>query len=225
MLRDLAGQRFGRWTVIEYVIREGKQKNGWWCRCDCGKEAIVDPYRLTTGRSQSCGCLHNELFGEHRRTHGGTNERLYTVWVSIMTRCKNKNAKSYKAYGGRGIKVCSDWEDYGEFRKWALSNGYDANASFGKCTIDRIDTNGDYSPENCRWVSMQKQQSNRSNNHIITFQGRTQSAAEWARETGINSGTIVSRINKYKWSAEDALTIKPKAGGGYYEHNQRRQST
>lgn len=113
---------------------------------------------------------------------------------------------SYKNYGSRGITVCDEWKtDYAAFKKWAYANGYDENAPRGQCTIDRIDVNGDYSPDNCRWTTWEEQQSNKRNNVYITANGKTQTIAEWSRETGILASTINARINKLGWSPEKAV--------------------
>ena len=212
---DLTGKQFGRWTVISYIPGTKIKPSKWLCRCSCGKEAKVPSDRLRSGRSQSCGCLHYETVSKVLTKHGCTNERLYKLWTSMRNRCGNKNEKCYHNYGGRGIKICEEWNDYSNFRDWAVNNGYDENADFGKCTIDRIDVNGDYSPNNCRFISLKQQENNRTNNRLLTFNGETKTMAEWAKETGINYGTISTRINRHRWTVEDALTIKPIRGGSH----------
>ena len=154
-LHNLAGRRFGRLTVLEYA-GEGK----WRCLCDCGNESIVLAYELTSGGTKSCGCYQRERASEANYVHGKTHERLYMVWKSMKQRCLNSNYKEFHLYGGRGIKICDDWLDYETFRNWAMSNGYDPSAPRGQCTIDRIDNNGDYCPDNCRWVDMKTQRAN-----------------------------------------------------------------
>lgn len=158
---ELSGRRFGRLLVLGRAGSNEKGNSLWKCRCDCGKETIIVGYSLTGGRSKSCGCLHSEKLSEEnretKRTHGETHTRLYTIWRGMRQRCKNRNGKHYPDYGGRGITVCAEWdESYEVFRDWAIFNGYRDDL-----TIDRINNDGDYCPENCRWVTMSVQNANR----------------------------------------------------------------
>ena len=155
--RDFTGQRFGRLTAISRVTEYGKPTK-WRFRCDCGNEVEINIYSVLSGLTKSCGCIRRE---KGHTVHGGRYDRLHGVWADMLTRCYNDKVKSYKNYGGRGIGVCDEWRnDYAAFRKWALANGYDPNAKRGKCTIDRIDNDGNYCPENCRWVDMHVQRVN-----------------------------------------------------------------
>lgn len=162
-LIDLTGQRFGRLTVI---MREGRDSNGsatWFCKCDCGSACVVRGTSLMRGYTNSCGCLHREFAGNNLSTHRKSKIRLHTVWKSMKTRCYNPHSNYYRRYGGRGITICNEWkDDFQAFYDWAMANGYDENAPRGKCTIDRIDNDKGYSPDNCRWVDMKTQISNRS---------------------------------------------------------------
>ena len=169
---SLIGVRFGRLVVIDKESKYGKTT--WKCKCDCGNECVVTRASLTTGKKRSCGCLEEESRKTvWQRSYGGRtmrygdrsrryNERLYNIWNGMKTRCFNPNSKSYGAYGGRGITVCDEWtNNFPAFQKWAIENGYDVTAPFGKCTIDRINVNGNYEPSNCRWVDMDIQQKNK----------------------------------------------------------------
>lgn len=158
-LMDLTGQRFGSLTVIERMPNNNSNKVVWRCKCDCGNETTVIGSRLYTGKTKSCGCLTRKKTIERSTKHGFCHTNLYKTWLSMRNRCNNHNNKSYGYYGGRGIKVCDEWNrsDGGRtFCEWALSNGYTEGL-----TLDRIDVNGDYSPENCRWVTMKSQCFNR----------------------------------------------------------------
>jgi hypothetical protein len=140
------------------------------------------------------------------KIHGGRKTRLYEIWYNMRQRCYNSNIESYKNYGGRGIIVCDEWKnDFVSFRDWALSNGYTESL-----TLDRIDVNKDYCPENCRWVSQLIQQNNRSNNHYITYNNQNKTLAEWARELNFTYKMLEHRINR-GWTIEEAFTI-PKGG-------------
>ena len=134
--------------------------------------------------------------------HGGKGTRLYGIWKSIRERCNTKTCRIYKNYGGRGISICKEWDDFKVFREWSLLNGYN-----DELTIDRIDVNGNYEPSNCRWATYKQQANNKRTNHNITYKGETKTLTEWADYTGIKVGTIWMRLKK-GWSVDRALTEK-----------------
>ena len=166
---DLTGQKFGRLTVIERAESKtranGRTRVAWLCSCDCGKTCVVNADVLKGGRTKSCGCLKTEHNIATWTKHSGSKDRLYGVWNDIKKRCYNPKYKQFKDYGGRGIRMCDEWRhDYSAFKKFALEHGYDPDAKFGACTIDRMDVNGNYCPENCRFVDMKIQNNNRRRN-------------------------------------------------------------
>ena len=134
--------------------------------------------------------------------------RLYSVWCNMRKRCLSQSSKNYKQYGGRGITVCDEWSDYDSFKIWAISNGYDLFAPNGKCTLDRIDNEKGYFPDNCRWITHSAQQRNKRNNNLISFNGETHCLSEWAEITGISRNTLNSRF-RGGWPPETMLTATP----------------
>lgn len=141
--------------------------------------------------------------------------RLYYLWCGMRSRCNYKKNNRYDLYGGRGIKVCKEWDEYWIFRKWALENGYDISAKRGECTLDRIDVNGDYEPNNCRFITNKEQNNNKRTNILLTYQNVTHTLKEWSEITGIKVGTIQQRYHK-KWTPEKILTLKPIIGRNQY---------
>lgn len=212
---DLTGMKFGKLTVIKEF---GHSKDGrvtWLCRCECGGEKIASGHDLKSGATKSCGCLRSGRRNGNLRTgeaprvinrETGKPKRLYGVWAAIVQRCENPNAKSYKNYGGRGIKMCRQWRnDFSAFEGWAISAGYDEHAPQGVCTIDRIDNNGDYCPENCRWTTYKVQSNNRRNNRVLVCDGESHTLQEWAELLGIQDCILRDRIFKLGWDEETAL--------------------
>lgn len=212
--KDLTNMRFGRLTVIREIGRNKHREVMWLCKCDCGKEHITTGYSLRSGATKSCGCLRHDTFLKTFYKHGLANKRLYSIWAGMKNRCYNDNEPAYKWYGARGIGVCNEWrENPVAFYEWAKCNGYDNHLS-----IDRINNNGDYCPENCRWVDMKVQSNNRRNNHRYTFKNKTLTIREWSNITGLSYNLLRNRLEKNKWSIERALTT-PKIIEGHKLNN------
>ena len=180
------GEKYNRLTIIE-LLPGAKVR----CRCDCGNEIITRRDQVKEGISRSCGCYHKEVTGAIHRTHGLTHHKLYKPWPNMRSRCKNPNAAKYELYGGRGIMVCGEWDnDFMAFYNWAIASGWKEGLS-----IDRIDPNGNYCPENCRWVDMETQANNRSNNIYVEYNGERMTISQLEKKTGLKRNEIQKRLN------------------------------
>ena len=207
MKYNLINKKFGKLLVTKECGRNQKREMLWKCLCDCGNYVEVPTYRLISGKTKSCGCIRNELlltYSDYKReSHGMAKTRLYKTWVNMRNRCNRPTERGYKNYGGRGIKVCVEWQNsFIPFMEWALSNGYDDTL-----TIDRIDVNGNYEPNNCRWVTQKEQNNNMTSNVRLTHKGITHNLTEWSKITGISYPTLQGRIRR-GWKTEDIL-FKP----------------
>lgn len=209
-VEDITGKKFGRLLAVEYIgVINGR--GSWRCKCDCGAEKIIPKHDLSAGKILSCGCYHNENATRRLTTHGGSKERLYAVWCDMKNRCYNPNYAEYRYYGQRGIFVCEEWKnDYPAFRDWALANGYDEHNKNKECTLDRIDVDKNYCPDNCRWVDLFVQANNKRNNIKIEYNGVTRTIAEWARVLDMKFSTLYCRLIQYNWTIEKAFTTPVK---------------
>jgi hypothetical protein len=199
---DLSGKRFGRLSVLMYSHSFNRRKY-WVCKCDCGKDVLSYTNLLLSGKVRSCGCLAIELKLKRSLKHGlATKNRTtsdYDIWCHIKARCFNKNEKSYKHYGGRGITMCDEWKnDFYAFYSYMGARPSNIH------TVDRINTNGNYEPGNCRWATQKEQQNNRRNNHIIEYDGVSLTISQWSEKINIKQPTIRRRL-KMNWSAEKTL--------------------
>lgn len=198
---DIKGQRFGRLVAIKFIRKTATRKSCWLCRCDCGKESFVPVTDLTSGKTKSCGCLKKELVSKSFLKHGDTGSRLYRIWQGMKGRCYNENRETYKYYGGKGIVVCDEWlNDYDAFKTWALNCGYSDDL-----TIDRIDYDGNYEPENCRWITKAEQAANTSKNYRITINKSTRHLSEWCKIFCVRYDVVYGRL-RGGWSEVEALT-------------------
>lgn len=199
---DLTGEKFGRLLVLS--ILRGYSRILWECQCDCGNTVEIPTDRLKSGETQSCGCIQREYAKNRFLSHGNSETRLYRIWSGMIQRCSNPNRKSYENYGGRGITVCAEWKNgFEKFRNWALINGYTDNL-----TIERIDVNGDYCPENCTWIPASEQYKNRrkivhskSGAYGVTYNKTSKS---WQARIGINGKSINLGFYKNIENAEKA---------------------
>ena len=200
--KDITGMRFGRLVAIEpsHISKYGKWV--WKCKCDCGNECLALAATLLNGGTKSCGCLNREVLKTCHLKHGGSDTRLYKIWSGIKKRCLNERSLCYKWYGGRGISVCDEWlGDHGfeNFRDWSMKNGYRDDLS-----IDRIDNDGNYCPDNCRWADRKTQANNKSTTRRYEYQGKQYTAGELADLCGLSLTTLKSRL-KHGWSVNEAV--------------------
>jgi hypothetical protein len=207
--KDITGKVFGKLTVICRTNRKNSQGTRiyWLCRCECGKETEVHRGKLSQGHTTSCGCVQSEwrkrgfrkLWIKHGMS-GKSRSREFNCWTGMRSRCSDKKNAKYPNYGGRGIKVCERWAN-------SFSNFYEdvGPSPSARHSIDRIDVNGDYCPENCRWATPAQQADNKTNTIRLTCDGVTRTATEWARIFGVSRMTIIARIKKYGWDTDKAI--------------------
>ena len=199
---DLKGVRLGRLVVIDRGVKSGKSGKAYWnCLCDCGQSTTARSDHLRSGRIVSCGCRTHEPTS---LTHGATGTREHMCWGSMRQRCANPNHKAYKNYGGRGITICPAWDDFAVFLKdmGPSPEGYD---------LDRIDNNGNYTPENCHWTTRRANMNNRRSCTMLEYLGRTASISIWAEELDLSYAAVVGRLAR-GWSVELALSTPTKKG-------------
>lgn len=194
--------KYGRLTIIRPLDVADDKKRRFLCRCECGIQTVVLAENLLSGHTKSCGCLKREIIGAGAHTtHGLSKTRIYRIWKGMRKRCRNPNDSNYPKYGGRGIRVCPEWDsDFLSFYFWAMESGYNDSLS-----IDRIDNNKGYSPDNCQWSNETKQANNRRSNRLATIDGETHSIIEWSKIYKISTVTIYKRIRQ-GMSETEAIT-------------------
>ena len=203
-LIDLTGKRFGRLVVVrrvsDHIKPNGKKLVMWECKCDCGNVKEILGSNLTRGLTKSCGCLGYENRINALTKHGMTRTNLYKIWSGMKRRCNQKNNYKYKDYGGRGISYCQEWEEFERFAEWAYQSGYKDGLS-----IERINVNGNYCPENCEWIPFAKQARNRRPSlRIVGEDGKERLVVDIAEEIGIDANVVRARYEN-GWSLQNAL--------------------
>ncbi len=197
---DLIGRRFTRLLIIEFSHIDKNKHSHWKVLCDCGTKKTVDSSNLRRKLTKSCGCLNSEMRIETNTTHGMSYTVTHKSWRHMKERCLNPKSKSYKDYGGRGITICKRWLD-------TFENFYeDMGEKPRRLTLNRIDNDGDYEPDNCKWSSAKEQANNKRSNHILTYNGIVKTLAQWAEYLGIKRGVIDKRL-KRGWTIEKALEV------------------
>lgn len=218
---DLTGLKFSRLTVIKKLESNKHGKTQWLCKCDCKEDStiITNTGALKSGNTKSCGCLVSELVRKANTTHGKSKDRIYRIHTLMKRRCYSKKDQDYKDYGGRGIKICDEWLDkengFMNFHDWAMENGYSDDLS-----IDRIDVNGNYEPNNCKWATDEAQANNKRNNHYVEINGVVKTITQWAKENNLAAYTIRRRIEK-GISGEELLMPVDKIGTAEYASNNK----
>lgn len=210
-LIDIQGCKFGTLTVISRA--EGTHEAKWLCRCDCGRERVYVSSKLRRG-DVACVCSGGYI------SHGMIGDPLYAVWTSMRARCNNKNNAAFHYYGGRGISVCYEWQhDFAAFQSWAVANGWAQGLE-----IDRKDNDGNYAPDNCRFVTPKVNCRNKRNNVAITFNGETRLLVEWSEHLGIPMKVLHNRIRTYGWTVERALSTPHMSVKEAAQHRFRRNN-
>jgi hypothetical protein len=198
---DLTGQKFNMLTVIKFSHAD---KEAWWeCKCDCGKIKTLRARNIKSGLIKSCGCFNIEKIMDRNIKHNLCGTKTYTTWLNMIKRCTDPNNNSYKNYGARGIKLCDKWLTFKGFYE-------DMGDRPNETTLDRIDNDGNYLKENCKWSTKKEQANNRRNSRIITYKNKTQTLQQWADELGINVKKLWNRLFTLKWTVEKTFTKRGK---------------
>lgn len=206
---DISGQTFGDLLCIRF---KGKNERGaflYLCRCACGNDTLAMKTDLVSGKKKSCGC------GQGKRSHGlsrenGRKRPLHSVWIAMRQRCMNPGDRNFKRYGGRGIRVCPQWNEYKAFHEWAMANGYKVGL-----TIERINNDGNYCPDNCTWIPQSRQPRNSNGVQFLVYDGQSRTYGEWGKIYGIDRTTLKDRI-KRGWNIQSALLSRAYRGNRYY---------
>jgi len=195
---DLSGQQFGRLLIISFAGTNDKNKRAMWlCRCACKKEITTNGIDLRSGHTQSCGCFKKDRTSETHKKHGLARTPFYEVWTQIKKRCFSPKDKSFKYYGGRGIKLCNKWLCFESFKNDMYENYLKHKKNNKTTTIERINNNKNYSHENCRWATMGEQSRNTRRTKMITYNGKTLCILDWAKELGVVYITLYNRLKKH----------------------------
>jgi hypothetical protein len=205
---DLTGQRFGRLLVLKRDANDSAGSVCWQCMCDCETLFVTRSNSLQSGRTQSCGCLRQELIAQLNKTHAATNSREYRAWQDMKTRCYNSNRPMYVYYGGRGISVCARWQR--SFAAFLLDMGPCPDGY----TLERRENADNYEPDNCRWATSMEQANNTRRNVFLEFDGKRQTVAQWARELGMSPYTLYDRLRR-NWELRDVLSTTKHTGKRY----------
>lgn len=198
---DITGARSGRLVAVRYVYTDKKKGNCriWDCKCDCGETCLVPASMISCGRQESCGCAKLEASSRnivaYSTKHGLHKHPLYIKWKGMRRRCFTKTDSAYPRYGGKGITICDEWMEFSVFFDWCLSNGWKPGL-----TIDRIDNDKGYSPDNCRFATGTEQVRNRKKTVYLEYEGEKKPLTEWCEMFGLNKKTVYNRFHNYGWT-------------------------
>lgn len=199
---DMIGEKNDKLTIVGFVGTDKRGQRLWLCKCDCGNTTVKNTNSLHSKARHSCGCIRKNH--PNGTKHGMCYTRLNGIYRRMKQRCINPNSPRYTDYGGRGIRVCKEWvDDFMNFYNWAIQNGYS-----DKLTLDRINNDGNYEPNNCRWATTRQQANNTRHNHILVYQGVSHTMAEWAEIKGLPYSSLNQRINVLKWPIDKALNTE-----------------
>jgi len=196
---EMIGKKYGRLTVIRKAPKGTKDRVALVCDCECGNQKIIRVGDIRSRKTKSCGCLRIEVTSKRFTKQGDTSKRLYSIWAGMKGRCSNKNIEEYKNYGGRGISVCEEWEDYPTFKSWAISSGYKSYL-----TIERVDVNGNYTSENCTWILSSLQNRNCRNTTRYTIGEENKPLVEWCEIFNVP----LSRAHKRVYLGVEPFTVE-----------------
>lgn len=220
--QPIIGRRFGRLTAVALHHKNGTSRYIE-CKCDCGNTKVVLSSNLSTGKTQSCGCLYREMLAVHLpmlhegiRKHGRSQTGAYSSWKKMVARCVDSSNHAWKDYGGRGIQVCERWLVFENFYE-------DMGERPPRMTIDRIDANGNYEPGNCRWATRTEQNRNKRNNVRLAYQGRTELLVDWAKELGVSHQVLEGRLRR-GWTIEETLSTPVHSGAPDELKDRRREA-
>lgn len=183
------GKKFHKLKIVDFVYKNKRWL--WKCECECGKTSVVYPNQVIRGKTTSCGCNRSVTFTEMHYKHGKSGTRIYKIWKDMRRRCNINDIQHNRHYGDRGISVCDEWEDFDTFYEWAMENGYN-----DKMSIERIDVNGNYTPNNCKWIPVEEQTFNTRKTINITIGGISKPIGQWADELGLKRTTVYSRMRR-----------------------------
>lgn len=198
---DHTGKRYG--SLVALYRTNDTRRAYWMCQCDCGNIRAMRISRVVAGIAMACGCMKGKCGTRHGHAVNGGTTPTFKAWSSMRGRCNNPNGRGFKHYGGRGIQVCARWDKFENF----LSDMGERPSN--RHSLDRIDVNGNYEPNNCRWATNLVQNRNKTNNHVVEFRGKSQPVTAWAEEVGLPPHVIFSRLKNPKWTIERAL-MEPK---------------
>lgn len=202
-MESLVGRKFGRLTVLKYDHKNAHREPFWLCECECGNTKVVIGANLKNGTTKSCGCYQRERSRNFHQTHGMRYTKIHGVWSGMIERCENPNHKDYSNYGGRGITVCEKWrKDFVAFQRWAVSNGYSDGTNL---TLDRISCDGNYCPENCRFITPHEQARNKRNNRYYLVDGEKMLLGDIAKKVGTTYRKLDYRTRIKGMTIQEAL--------------------